>query len=143
MTWQNINFNAAIGTDKYRKFLADWNGGIDPRLKAFFLVLADHVMQKYNQGLTITCLVRSIEYNRLIGGNTRSAHLPTEGRAGDFRSRTFTKIEAAEIVAWTKMVWGNFIHIIHHDSGNGEHFHANINHSFKRNGWRNGGSYGT
>ncbi len=129
MIMQNISFKGTVGKD--------WDS-VDPRLKAFFLGLADHTRQKYDKGIILTCLIRSVEYNLSIGGNPKSAHLPSEGRAGDIRSRTFTAEEAAEIVAWVKMVWGNFIHFIHHNSGNGEHFHANINHPFKRDGWRNG-----
>ncbi len=139
MSLHNINFDAIFGTDKYRQFLADWNGGIDPRLKAIIIELTDYTMIEYSHGLTITSLNRSFVP---IGSNPKSAHF--EGRAADIRSRTFTAEQSAVIVKRARVIWGSkFLHIIHHDSGNGEHFHLNINYPFKRNGWRNGGSYGT
>lgn len=96
----------------------------DPKLQAI-LFEADHWMRcKYNLPITVTCLIRSVEENKQVGGSPVSAHL--SGRAADLRSRNYSKEQTLKLVEHISYVWGEMVYCIHHSHGTGPHIHLNV-----------------
>lgn len=109
---------------KTDRIMSEFIGCIDPRLQAFLLWMSYHVDHKYGKNLTLTCLNRTLEENKEVNGAQYSAHLV--GRAADIRSWHFTQAQIEEIIKKVNEVWGDMIYILYHNSGSGDHIHANI-----------------
>ena len=107
---------------------------MDPRLRIVNDEVAEWVYLKFNKPWTITCIMRTPAENEAVGGKEKTAHyIDISGyvRADDCRSRNFTKSEKVLIVEYVNATWNRFIeyvHIVWHNSGHGEHFHININY---------------
>ena len=127
-----ISLKPKKGTPKYLVMLLDWMA-IDGRLRGVFLELAEYLMQKYGIGIVLTCLIRSAEENKAVGGSSTSAHRDGEGRAGDLRSRSFTPEQITDIEDHLVQTWGtDFLYVLVHDSGRGPHIHINIRWQHRR-----------
>lgn len=115
---------------KTRRIMNEFSTGIDPRLQAFLLWLTFWIDHNLNKGLTITCLNRTVEENKQVNGSKYSAHLV--GRAADLRTWFFTKDDIAKIIEAVNEYWGDFIYVLYHDAGSGNHLHVNISYKYHK-----------
>lgn len=124
-------YKPPIGTAERRIMEIDFNYAIDPRLAAMLMLLAFWVWREFGKAIWITCLNRDDATNAAVDGKPKSSH--KSGRAADLRSSNFLPVEIEKIIDYVRSTWGSkFVHIIHHDSGRGEHIHMNINYPFTR-----------
>ena len=102
---------------------------IDFRLRAVLLDLHAYTMREFNLPVVVTCLSRTKEENEAIGGYEFSAHL--DGRGGDIRVkyRPATVVKAME--DYLREKWGDFLYVVVHDTGSGNHLHLNIRYRYK------------
>ena len=105
-------------------------GQIDGRLRAVFFELDDWIHREFGKRLIITCLNRTKEENKVVGGVEWSAHL--FGRAIDGRTHIFTREEITKITNHLTDVWGDFIYAKYHNAGTGNHLHINITYKYIR-----------
>lgn len=104
---------------------------IDPRLRGILWVLDDWSVRTTGKNIIITCLNRTEEENKAVGGYKWTAHYV--GRAGDLRAHLFSDIEIERLIAYAKEVWGeDFIYIVCHGEGPNRHIHININRRHHR-----------
>lgn len=101
---------------------------IDKRLRAVLLDLSYYISSLFREDLTITCLVRTPDENRAVGGNADSSHL--DRRAADLRTRNLSEYAITKALEYVKRVWGDNVHIIRHKGGTADHIHVNINRHF-------------
>jgi len=84
---------------QYNRLTMEFCKKLDPTVKTAIKDLNDfaeeHHRSAIGRPLTITCVCRTIEENRRVGGSTYSAHLdtPQGRRAVDLRSRDLTDRE--------------------------------------------------
>ena len=126
-----------IGLDFKTERIADeFYERLDPRLRSIIMEQARWQWVKFNRALVITCVGRTVEENEAVGGRYNSAHLIRSDapyvRAADVRSRN---LDPEMQVKWAKRVSGvwrirGLLHVVHHNSGSGDHFHMNINRGF-------------
>ena len=119
-----------VGTPERTVMAVDWQYYVDPRMCAVVLLLAAWTMCQWSIGIVITCLNRTVDENRRLGGYEFSAHL--SGRGVDIRSRTFTVTQITQIIEYLETTWGDFIYVKYHNSGSGHHIHINIRYGYKR-----------
>ena len=126
-----VQYKSEYGQNYHDRLENQFLHRIDPRLRGVLWELDDWSVRTTGKNITITCLNRTEEENERVGGKKRSAHRC--GRAADIRSYLFSEIEIERLVAYLYEVWGpEFLHIVHHDSGHGDHIHININRPFHR-----------
>ena len=119
---------------KTKRIQEEFETRMDPRTRIVNEDIADFVYREFNKPWTITCIMRTPAENAAVEGKEKTAHyVDISGyvRADDCRSRNFTKKEKREIIEHVNSVWNRFVeyvHIVHHNSGHGEHFHININY---------------
>lgn len=137
----HITMKPKIGSPAFRRMMHDWENSIDPRLKAILSELATWTICEFNKGIIITCLNRTETENQAVGGRPKSSHL--DGRAVDFRSWTFSSDQIKKVLLHIKRIWQRtdetlvpMVHIIHHDSGRGEHIHLNVNYHYRNACWK-------
>lgn len=117
----------------------DGYNNLDPRIKGLLLALALWQFLKWGIPLTITCIVRTLQENKDVGGQDNSAHILRPGqlwaRAVDLRNHDLTEQQQAERREFVLSHW-NFgqmpamFHMIDHDSGHGQHTHLNLNYQY-------------
>jgi len=98
---------------------------INPKLRAVLFELDDFIERIHGKELVITCLNRTPEENRKVGGIPHSAHLSR--RAADIRSWIFSEKELDIMIQRVKDTWGDIVYIVYHEGGTGPHIHININ----------------
>ena len=118
--------------ENLEKLMAGYYEELDPRCRAILLELDEWLEWKFNKGIVITQIGRTLEENKAIGGFEFSAHIIREDeyvRAVDFRSRIYTEEEKIAIVNHLEKTWNRhvkFIHIVATTHGTGPHIHVNI-----------------
>lgn len=126
-----IDCKTESGQEYHDELKNQFSFWIDPRLRAVLTEADGWSRRTTRKGLLITCLNRTEEENQAVGGRKRSAHCYS--RAADIRSWLFSTIEIKRLILHLQEVWGKeFLHVIHHDSGRGDHIHININRPFHR-----------
>ena len=126
-----VLFKKENGAEYQNKLRQQFYYQIDPRLRAVNMEAALWVYDQFRKKWIITCVNRTKEENKKVGGSQFSAHL--DARADDVRSWTFEKSEKIQIVKHLYEVWGqDFLYVIHHTTNNAEHFHINIRYHHKR-----------
>jgi uncharacterized protein YcbK (DUF882 family) len=123
-----LRFKAENGPRYQRRLITEFETKIDFRLRALLRNLQDYMFDRFAKNLVVTCLIRTPEENRMVGGVPYSSHL--SGRAADIRSWGMSKGQIGEIKAYLEHVWGPLVYVLHHDSGHGEHIHVNINYRY-------------
>ncbi|MCK5616855.1 hypothetical protein KAR91_84115 [Candidatus Pacearchaeota archaeon] len=119
------------GNRKQRQRLRDeFENLLDPRLRAIILESAHFLNWAYGQPTFITCIDRSPAENEAVGGKPYSGHL--DNRAVDTRSRHLTEQQKKGlIIKFGPQYSKEFLQLLHHDSGRGEHFHWGIRYAYK------------
>ena len=126
-----IQYKSENGQDYRDRLEFQFSHQIDPRLRGVLWELDDWSVRTTGKNITITCLNRTVEQNKKDGGKERSAHLYS--RAADIRSYLLSALEIEKVVAHLNEVWGTeYLHVVYHDSGRGDHIHININRPFHR-----------
>jgi hypothetical protein len=122
---------------KHTELAEQFNKRLDPRLTAIIADQAVWCLNELKKELIITCVNRTLETNKAVGGKPLSAHL--FGRAVDIRSRIYNEEDVKKFVHRLLKVWGGndkerelMLCVVHHDSGAGEHIHVSINRSHWR-----------
>jgi len=98
---------------------------IHPVARAFLYTLDELTRRVFSKEITITELIRTELENTEVKGRKFSSHLTARGM--DIRSKNFEVWEIDIILRWTKLVWGDVIHIIYDMKGTAPHIHANVN----------------
>lgn len=133
----DLEMKSENGAGYKRRLWMEFGEWIDPRLRAVLTELAWWLFKNYVLTLVVTCLNRSNPENTAVGGRKWSSHLT--GRAADLRSKHFTEEIREAIINHLQETWGaDFLHVIWHDSGKGEHFHLNINRAFMKRDFTEG-----
>lgn len=115
---------------KTTRIQTEFRREIDRRL-AIILTDLDHWLcdmhDYYN--LTITCLMRTEEENKKVGGRPFSSHLT--GRAADIRTWNMKPELKDAIQRYLWKTWGKeFLHVVVSEHGTAPHIHVNINYPF-------------
>lgn len=127
-----LHFKQENGKDYLHRLIKEFHHEIDPRLSAILLGLDNWTRVQLGKELTITCLNRTKEENKKVGGVAWSAHL--DGRAADIRTWNLTDEDIGRIKRYLSESWGtDFLFFKYHDSGSGKHIHLNINYKHRRN----------
>lgn len=127
-----INVKRENGRDYEAKLRKDFRLKIDQRLVAVLFGLAFWVWQEYRIEIIITCLNRTPEENKAVGGHKYSAHLEINHRGADLRTRVFNLKQIEAIMEYLSDTWGDFIYVKYHDSGSGKHLHLNISWKYAK-----------
>jgi len=123
----SINFKSNRIRDEYTQLM-----GKNPKLFDIVTTLANHVKDKYEEDLTITCIYRSPEENEELYKNTpidkRPKNKPhTLWGALDIRSADFSLPEIKELENFINKRWpklnGSKTAIYHVVDGGAPHFH--------------------
>lgn len=105
---------------------------LNPHLRAVLLELADFLRRQHDIRLVVTCLWRSEEENRMVGGAPKSSHLTW--RAADVRTYDWpAPVKQIAVQHLTKLWPRDMLFVKVHDSGTGEHMHLNINYGWAEN----------
>lgn len=131
-----ISYKTENGLDYENRLRNEFLYQIDPRLRAVLLELGDWIWFMWHKPLILTCLNRTEAENKAVGGSKYSAHKYCRG--ADIRSRIFEDEQKSLIISHIETVWNEsamirppFLYAIHHDSGQGEHFHINISWGYR------------
>ena len=130
MSAYDIWFKTGSGLDYYAKLKFEFYDQIDVRLRGVLYELDDYMWRTHKARITITCLNRSKEYNKKVGGSPWSAHL--FGRAVDLRSKNLNDEMIKDLVKHLEDVWGDFLYVKVHDAGSGNHIHINIRYKYRK-----------
>lgn len=125
-----VLFKRDNGLEYSKQLETEFGGQIDGRLKAVIYEIGYFCYEKWGIKPVITCLNRTKEENKKVGGVKWSAHL--YGRAVDLRTRTMTKQQIDELQKHLESVWGSFLYVKYHDAGSGNHLHINIRYAYRR-----------
>ena len=125
-----VHFKEENGAQYEDMLRQQFYGQIDGRLRAVHLELDDYTYREFDKHITITCLNRTKEQNRTVGGKPLSSH--RFGRGEDGRSRDFDDEELAKIERHLEEVWGDFLYVKVHGIGKNRHLHMNINVRYER-----------
>ena len=107
-------------------------GQIDGRLRAVYLELNDWVLREFvGKIIIITCLNRTPQENKTVGGKPYSAHLDCRAFDGRIR-KDFSLDEIKQIERHLLEVWGDFLYVKVHGKGYNKHIHVNIRHKYIR-----------
>jgi len=134
-----VQFKTENGQEYYERLFREFSNKLDPRGRAIAMEQGRWMLDEYGVAMTITCIGRTPAENTAAGGKDYSTHLDIPERewiyGWDFRSRELPVAARRKVCSRMTGVWNNkqryFIHVIHHDSGAGKHFHANINRAYR------------
>ena len=132
-----IQFKQELGASYRIRLEVEFANDIDSRVRAVLLDLNNFTELKFGKSLIITCLNRTEEENRRVGGSPFSAHL--DKRAADLRSRIFTEKELDLMVDYLYNTWNKndrmkgFLYVLVHGNGNSRHIHVNITYKYRTN----------
>jgi len=107
----------------------------DERIVLIICYTADWVWGEYGIEWMITGVARTPGEAAELG-SPNSSHIWIPGkrlcRAIDSRTHHFDKPQLSRIMRFMRHSWGppEYLHLIYHDSGHGDHLHVNINYPF-------------
>lgn len=126
----NIQPKGELGLAYELKLTEEFNTKLDPRLRAVLLECGRWVRQEFDKRLVYTCVIRTQEENKKVGGAKYSAHL--YGRAVDIRTHNLTGSELSKLLTYIEVHWlkdEQWLYLLVHGQGNNKHFHINIKFS--------------
>ncbi len=123
-------FKTEEGEQLRARLAAEFETVLDPLLRAGLLDLAQFVESQYGKPVIVTCVLRTPDENKAVGGAPNSSHLT--GRAADIRVMIYNSDEIVAIQRYLKHRLADVIHVLYHNGGTGPHIHTNINWAFAR-----------
>ena len=127
----NIHPKSENGPAYEMKLYDQFSDHLDPRLRAVMLESARWFRSKFDKRLVYTCVNRTEEENKDVGGAEYSAHL--YGRALDIRVHNLTEDEVNQLVGYMNLHWlkdDAWLFILVHGKGGNRHMHINIKRKF-------------
>jgi len=128
-------FNVSIKHKDPIRHRQEFMRDLDPRLRWMLVNIAARARRELGVETITTCIGRTVEENRAVGGIEQSAHLYRPGyylRAVDLRTRHMSDDAIREYLNYFKpwQAIAGLLHVKYHNSGSGNHIHVNVNHSF-------------
>lgn len=119
------------GGHKQRERLRhEFENQLDPRCQGIILVSAHYLKREFGLPTTVTCVYRSVAENVAVDGSPYSGHM--DNRCADTRSRHLLPSQKEQLLAFMKEWYApEFLQLLHHDSGQGEHFHWGIRYAYR------------
>ena len=125
-----VQFKQENGIEYANELKTQFYDQIDKRLIAVILGIALFCFMRWRKYTIITCLNRTKEENKRVGGAPYSAHL--YGRGVDLRTSHLSDQHIVILIEYLEKSWGDFLFIKYHDSGTGNHLHINIRYKYRR-----------
>lgn len=100
---------------------------IHPLLRGMIFYCGWYVYEECRQRIVVTCLIRSVQENKDVGGMAKSSHLYARG--GDLRIHNIPRDVRWSMMCEVKEMYGMKIHILEH----GNHIHSNVNRAYADN----------